>query len=78
MKHMPAGKFKARCLSVMDDVNATGEPVIVTKRGTPVAKVVPVTSKKRDLFGFMAGEFKIVGDIEGPVVALEEWEILRK
>jgi prevent-host-death family protein len=78
MKQMPAGKFKARCLSVMDDVNATGEPVIITKRGTPVAKVVPVSSKKQDLFGFMAGELKIVGDIESPVVPLEEWEVMRK
>jgi len=78
MKHMPAGKFKARCLSVMDDVNATGEPVIITKRGRAVAKVVPVASKKQDLFGFMAGEFKIVGDIESPVVSLEEWEVMRR
>lgn len=78
MKQMPASKFKARCLSVMDDVNATGEPVLITKRGTPVAKLVPVASKKQDLFGFMAGEFKIVGDIESPVVPLEEWEVLRK
>jgi prevent-host-death family protein len=78
MKQMPAGKFKARCLSVMDDVNATGEPVIITKRGKPVAKVVPVTSKKQDLFGFMAGEFKVVGDIESPVVPLEEWEVMRR
>jgi antitoxin (DNA-binding transcriptional repressor) of toxin-antitoxin stability system len=62
----------------MDDVNATGEPVIVTKRGTPVAKLVPVTSKKQDLFGFMAGELKIIGDIESPVIALEEWEVMRK
>jgi prevent-host-death family protein len=78
MKQMPAGKFKARCLSVMDDVNATGEPVVITKRGTPVAKVVPVASRKQDLFGFMAGEFKIVGDIESAVVPLEQWEVLRK
>jgi prevent-host-death family protein len=78
MKQMPAGKFKARCLSVMDDVNATGEPVIITKRGTPVAKIVPVTSKKQNLFGFMVGQFKIVGDIESPVVSLEEWEVMRK
>jgi prevent-host-death family protein len=75
---MPAGQFKARCLSVMDDVNATGEPVIITKRGTPVAKVVPVTSKKQDLFGFMAGELKIIGDIESPVIPLEEWAVMRK
>jgi prevent-host-death family protein len=78
MKQMPAGRFKAQCLSVMDDVNATGEPVVITKRGTPVAKIVPVISKKQDLFGFMAGEFKIVGDIESPVVSLEEWEVMRK
>ena len=77
MKQMPAGKFKARCLSVMDDVNATGEPVIITKRGTPVAKVVPVGSKKQDLFGFMAGEFKIIGDVEAPVVASEQWAVMR-
>jgi prevent-host-death family protein len=69
MKHMPAGKFKVRCLSVMDGVNATGEPVIITKRGIPVVKVVPVTSKKRKLFGFMTGEFKIVGDIERPLAS---------
>ena len=47
----------------MDDVSATGEPVIITKRGTPVAKLVAVASGRQDLFGFMAGEFKIVGDI---------------
>ncbi len=78
MKNIAAGKFKARCLSVMDDVNATGEPVIITKRGRPVAKVVPVSSKKQDLFGFMAGEFKIIGDIESPVVPLDEWEVTRR
>jgi len=37
-----------------------------------------VASKKQDLFGFMAGEFKIVGDIESPVVSLEEWEVMRR
>ena len=78
MKQMPAGQFKARCLSVMDDVNATGEPVIITKRGTPVAKLVPVTSKKQDLFGFMSGEFKIAGDIESTLVSPEAWGVMRK
>jgi prevent-host-death family protein len=68
VKKMQAGEFKARCLSVMDDVNATGEPVLVTKRGAPVAKIVPVSSKKRSLFGFMAGQFEIVGNIESPGV----------
>jgi antitoxin (DNA-binding transcriptional repressor) of toxin-antitoxin stability system len=59
----------------MDDVQATGEPVIVTKRGKPVVKVVPVKQESDDIFGFMKGEFKIVGDIESPVVPLKQWKI---
>jgi len=77
MKRMQASAFKTRCLSVMDDVQATGEPVIVTKRGKPVVKVVPVESETDDIFGFMAGKFTIVGDIESPVVPLEQWKITR-
>jgi prevent-host-death family protein len=78
MKHMRASAFKASCLTIMSDVQATDEPVIGTKRGTPVVKVVPVESGNSDLFGFMAGEFKIVGNIEAPVVPLKQWEILKK
>lgn len=78
MKRMAAGLFKARCLSVMKDVQATGEPVIVTKRGAPVVKVVPVADGGGDIFGFMAGEFKVTGDIESPVVPLKQWEIMKK
>jgi prevent-host-death family protein len=78
MKEMSASSFKARCLTVMDDVRATGEPVIVTKRGTPVVKVVPLKEPDSDLFGFMAGEFSIAGDIESPVVPLKQWNLLKK
>jgi prevent-host-death family protein len=74
MKQMPASSFKAKCLAVMDDVQATGEPVIVTKRGKPVVKVVAVKPEKDDIFGFMAGEFEIVGDIESPVVPPSHWK----
>ncbi len=77
MKQMRASTFKARCLSVMNDIQATGEPVIITKRGKPVVKVVPVESEKDDIFGFMAGKFTIVGDIESPVVPLKQWKITR-
>ncbi len=77
MKQMRASAFKARCLTVMKDVQATGEPVVVTKRGTPVVKVVPAESETRDLFGFMAGEFKIVGDIEAPVTPLNDWAVMK-
>lgn len=78
MKRMRASAFKARCLAVMDDVRATGEPVIVTKRGTPVVKVVPIEPRKDKLFGFMAGEFEIAGDIESPLVSLKHWKVTRK
>jgi len=76
MQQMPAGTFKARCLAVMKKVQMTGEPVIVTKRGAPVVKVVPVESEKNDIFGFMAGKVKIVGDIESPIPV--EWEVTKK
>jgi prevent-host-death family protein len=78
MKQMRASAFKARCLAVMDDVQATGEPVIVTKRGKPVVKVVPVKPENDDIFGFMAGKCKIVGDIESPAVPLKHWKITKQ
>ena len=78
MKKMAAGKFKTHCLSVMEDVQATGEPVVITKRGTPVVKVVPVAAEQDELFGFMAGEFKINGDIESPVIPPGDWEVMKK
>jgi prevent-host-death family protein len=74
MKTMRAGEFKARCLKVMDQVRATREPVIVTKRGRPVAKLVPVDTRKDDIFGCLKGVMEIVGDIESPAAAPEEWE----
>jgi prevent-host-death family protein len=77
MKQMQASAFKARCLAVMDDVQATGEPVVVTKRGKPVVKVIPIKSENDDIFGFMAGKAKIIGDIESPVVPLKDWKIFR-
>ena len=77
MKQMPAGEFKARCLAVMDSVQATGVPVVIT-RGAPVVKLVPAEEQLSDVFGFMAGEFRIVGDIQSPVVPLEQWRALKE
>jgi prevent-host-death family protein len=74
MKEMPAGEFKARCLAVMDKVQKTGEPVLITKYGKPVAKLVPAPSPSDDIFGYMAGKVKIVGDIVGPVTPAEDWD----
>lgn len=74
MKQMGAGEFKAECLAIMDHVSKTGESVLITKRGKPVAKLVPAKKQRDDIFGYMAGKAKIVGDIVGPVTPLEDWE----
>jgi prevent-host-death family protein len=73
---MPAGAFKTHCLTVMKQVQATGEPVVVTKRGAPVVKIVPVEAENNDLFGFMAGKVKIAGDIESPIPV--DWEVAKR
>lgn len=77
MKTMAAGQFKARCLKVMDEVKNTREPVVITKKGKPVAKLVPPDTPPRDILGCLKGVIEIVGDIESPVVPPEEWEALR-
>jgi prevent-host-death family protein len=77
MKTMAAGKFKAQCLKVMDRVNATREPVVITKKGRPVAKLVPVDVSSHDPLGSLVGIIEIVGDIESPVEPPEAWDALR-
>ncbi len=76
MRQIPTSTFKARCLAVMKNVQATGEPVIVTKRGSPVVKVVPIPTDKNDIFGFLTGKVKIIGDIESPIPVA--WEVTKK
>ncbi len=77
MRTMPAGKFKAHCLKVMDSVLATREPVVITKRGRPVAKLVPVEAPDDQIFGRLKGQVEIVGDILEPLVSPDEWEANR-
>ena len=73
IKTMPAGEFKAKCLKLMDQVQARRETVVITKRGKPVAMLVPVAENPDPIFGFMKGKGKITGDIVGPILTLEEW-----
>ena len=74
MKQMPAGEFKARCLAVMDKVANSGEPIVITKHGKPVVKLVPAEKQADDIFDYMAGKAKAVGDIVGPVTPPGDWE----
>jgi prevent-host-death family protein len=68
-----AGEFKARCLKLMDEVNESGEELVVTKRGKPVVKLVPVRPKGKSFFGAMKGTATVHGDIIGPF--FEDWEM---
>jgi prevent-host-death family protein len=67
MKKIAAGEFKARCLTLMEDVRSTREPLTITKRGKPVAKLVPADEDKDDFIGRLEGVFRVVGDIESPI-----------
>jgi prevent-host-death family protein len=66
-----AGRFKAECLSLLSRVAETGETYVVTKRGRPVAQVVPVTRNVRPRP--LRGSVTIHGDIVGP--ALDTWDV---
>jgi len=73
MKKMAAGEFKVHCLKVMDEVQSKRQAVLITKRGKPVAKLVPVGQEKDDIFGFYKGKIKINGDVVSPAFSPEEW-----
>jgi prevent-host-death family protein len=77
MKKIAAGAFKANCLSLMDDVRATKRPLLITKRGKPVAKLVPVEDDMDDFIGRLKGVFRVVGEIESPIETPEAWESTR-
>lgn len=67
-----AGEFKARCLALMDEVRDKGGEYVITKRGEPVAKLVPVRFEPRPLLGSMKGTVTVLGDIVSPID--EPWE----
>jgi prevent-host-death family protein len=66
LSHIPAGEFKAKCLKLLDQVYQQRFQVVITKRGKPVARLVPVTDEMSDIFGRMKGTVEILGDIVGP------------
>jgi prevent-host-death family protein len=62
-----AARFKAECLKLMDQVEKTREPIIITKHGRPVAQLTPVAGTPGSLFGYMKGTVRIEGDVTAPV-----------
>jgi len=73
MKQMAAGAFKIHCLSVMDEVQAKRETIVITKRGKPVAKLIPADQDADDIYDFLAGKGAITGDVVSPVISPDEW-----
>jgi prevent-host-death family protein len=73
-REVSAGEFKARCLALMDEVRDSGGEYVITKRGEPVARLVPVAVQRPTLLGSMKGTVVVRGDIVGPLD--EPWEAL--
>ncbi len=76
MSTIAATRFKAQCLSILDEVKEKRHSVVITKRGKPVAKLIPIEEEKRKngkavSFGRLKGTGEIVGDIYSTGV---QWE----
>ena len=75
-RHIKASEFKAKCLALMDQVARTGHAVVITKKGKPIAELVPHrTRKTQNPFGIWKDSVKITGDIVSPIDV--EWEALK-
>ena len=74
MKTIKASEFKAKCLKIMDEVAATGEPVVITKNGVPITQLIPARRRPETLFGALKGYMPLKGDIIAPVDA--QWDAL--
>lgn len=62
-----AAEFKAKCLKLIDEVATTREPLVISKRGKPLVKLVPIIDEApKSLFGYMKGTVTIHGDIVAP------------
>ncbi len=75
---MAISKFKATCLAVLKRVRHTGRPILITRRGEPVAEVIPPRPPVRESgwLGSMATHATVTGDIVDPLVPAAEWEAL--
>jgi prevent-host-death family protein len=79
MATVGATEFKAKCLELMDRVAERRETYVITKRGKPVAKLVPPDApQKKSIFGCMADQMEVVGDLEKPLWTEEQWKEIER
>lgn len=79
LESISVSAFKATCLAVLDRVRRTGRPILITKRGLPLAEVGPPSPQAtaREWIGSMRDTARIRADIVGPVADEADWEALR-
>jgi prevent-host-death family protein len=79
MKEVAISEFKAKCLSLLEQVRQTKKPLRVTRFGKPIAEVIPPSpeSGERDWIGSMKDTMKILDDIVSPATDEKDWEVLR-
>lgn len=79
IQEIAISKFKAKCLSLLEEVSKTRTPLRVTRRGKALADVIPASSEaeERSWIGSMSGSIDIVGDIVSPVIDIEAIEALK-
>ena len=75
MESVPISKFKATCLSVVDEVHRTHKRITITRHGRPVAELGPVRPprQRHDWLGCMAGTAIIKGNLVKPVSREQDW-----
>ena len=79
IRKIAISEFKARCLALLEQVNKTKTPLRVTRRGQPIADVVPPSAGKdeRSWIGSMADSVEIKGDIVSPIIDTESIEAMK-
>ena len=79
LERVTISKFKATCLALLEKVKRTGEPILVTRKGEPIAQVIPAPppEKPKAWLGSFQSSGKIVGDVMSPALNESDWEILR-
>ena len=76
MTTINASEFKARCLALLDQVNATREPITILKRGRPVAQLMaPLLPDEGFPQDELRGSVRELGDIESPMLPASAWEV---
>jgi prevent-host-death family protein len=79
VEEMAISKFKATCLAVLERVRKTGEPVLITRFGHPIAEIVAAGAlNPMRRLGTMSGSGRIIGDIVGPIGDESDWDAAKE